>query len=376
MSYALVDYSWMLAHGARVDAYLAALARHVRPGSVVLDIGAGSGFFTLEACRLGARRVYAVDPSPSLHALRAVIEANGLGERVVCLNEASTAISLPERADVVISDLRGSLPLFGGHLASLADARARHLAEGGVLLPWRDSLRVAVVEAAEPHRRMLAPWGGRATPYDATPIVRMLENNWRSERPAIPPEARLTPSEEWAVVDYHAVTAPDVRGEARCGVERAGVAHGLVVSFDAEVAEGLGFSSWAPDSVYGTPFFPWPRPVELDEGDVVEVRLRADLLGGAYTWRWSTRVGAKARFDQSTFLGEPLAAEDVRRVAPGHVPAVTVALEIDRFVLERFGSGETLDAIARALEERFPARFGPHRPALAHVAALSARYRT
>src|SRR5688500_17948717 len=102
----------MLADRVRMDAYEAALARVVRPGSVVLDIGTGTGMMALIACRLGARRVYAVDPGDSVHLARAVARSAGFADRIELIQDVSTRVELPERADVVVSDLRGVLPLF------------------------------------------------------------------------------------------------------------------------------------------------------------------------------------------------------------------------------------------------------------------------
>ena len=65
-----------------MDAYAAALARTVRPGSVVLDIGTGTGLMALLACRLGARRVFAVDPGDSIHLARAAARASGFADRI------------------------------------------------------------------------------------------------------------------------------------------------------------------------------------------------------------------------------------------------------------------------------------------------------
>jgi hypothetical protein len=50
--------------------------------------------------------------------------------------------------------------------------------------------------------------------------------------------------------------------------------------------EGVGFSN-APgqlELIYGQSFFPWVHPLPLAAGDVVEVSLRADLVGADYTW--------------------------------------------------------------------------------------------
>ncbi len=66
------------------------------------------------ACRFGARRVYAFEPSPIIELAREIAAANGLADRIEFIPKMSTESSLPEPANVVIvSDVRGILPLFG-----------------------------------------------------------------------------------------------------------------------------------------------------------------------------------------------------------------------------------------------------------------------
>jgi predicted RNA methylase len=64
--YSNPGYVSMIAERVRMRAYTAALRNAVKPGSVVLDLGAGKGIFAVLACRFGARRVYAIEPSDAI----------------------------------------------------------------------------------------------------------------------------------------------------------------------------------------------------------------------------------------------------------------------------------------------------------------------
>src|SRR5437867_10461320 len=105
--YSIYSYGQMLADTPRLDAYVAALKTTVKPGSVVLDLGCGPGVFALLACKLGARRVYAVEPDAVIQLAREAAVANGLADRIEFIQNFSTQITLPEPADIIISDLRG-----------------------------------------------------------------------------------------------------------------------------------------------------------------------------------------------------------------------------------------------------------------------------
>jgi len=314
MTYSVHFYGQMLADVSRMDAYTAALRRAVKPDSVVMDLGCGPGVFALLACKFGARRVYAVEPEGIIGLAREAAAANGFADRIEFFEKLSTEITLPEPATIIISDLRGVLPLFEQNVSSIIDARERLLAPGGVLIPQRDVLWAAVVEAPEEYAEIVGPWGNQ---FDLNLAAgrRLVTNSWRKSR--IKPEQLLTEPVCWTTIDYREVSSPDVRGEISWQIGRRGTAHGLAVWFDSELAEGISFSNHpaAPETIYGIGFFPFSQPVEVLEGDWITVLLAADLVNDGYIWRWDTEVSGKASFKQSTFFGVPLSTNQLRKSA-------------------------------------------------------------
>ena len=379
--YSIAGYGEMIADRLRTDAYFEALRQAVKPGAVVLDIGAGAGIFALLACRFGARKVYAIEPSDAIQVAREVAVANGCQDRIEFIQELSTKVALRERADVIVSDIRGVLPLFQHHLPSIIDARQRLLTPGGVLIPRADTMWAAVVESSERYERYTGPWEDDHYELDMTAVRPIVTNTWSKGR--VKPEQLLTEPKCWATLDYRSIDQPNVRGEVTWTASRAGTGYGLAIWFDAMLAEGVGYSNspMSPELIYGNAFFPLPASVPVAAGDTVSVTLEADLVGDDYVWRWQTCVltqgdpaQVKARFHQSTFFGAPLSANRLHKRAAKYVPHVSEDGQIDRFILGLMDGQRPLDQVARCLGERFPTRFATLQKALSYVGDLSQRY--
>ena len=288
--YALNEYGTMMADSVRARAYHEALRRTVGVGSVVVDIGTGIGFFAFLACRCGARKVYAIEPNDAIHVARQIAEANGYADRIEFIQGASTRATLPERADVISSDLRGVLPLLDDSLLTITDARKRFLKPRGTLIPLRDRLWAAVVEAPDWYRSSTAPWDHDEWSLDMRPAQRIQVNVWH--RGKVTPEQLLTTPYNWASLDYTVIEDGDVSAEMTWTAERAGVGHGLITWFDATLADGVSLSNapGAPGLVYPQGLFPWLAPVNLSPGDTITVALQAKLIADHYVWCWNTRV--------------------------------------------------------------------------------------
>ena len=305
--YDILDYGRMVGDERRADAFVAGIRAAVEPGMVVVDIGTGSGLFALIAAQCGARRVYAIDPDPIVVLAKELAAENGFADRIEFFRAASREVTLPERADVIVADLRGILPLALDSAGALLDARERFLKPGGRFVPESDTIFVTVVDSEASYRRYTEPWS--SAPYGLTFAAarRVGVNFW--SRALATTDNMLTSAVRLAHLEYATLASPDLDATVRLEVLRAGTAHGAMLWFDARFADGSILSN-APDlppAVYGRAFFPFEQAVPVDTGDVITLRIRAKLLN-IYLWSWETWVerGGKriASFAQSTFFAE------------------------------------------------------------------------
>jgi protein arginine N-methyltransferase 1 len=379
--YDLVGYGCMLADRVRVDAYAQALRKTVRKGSVVVEIGTGPGVFAVLACEVGASRVYAIEPSEVIQVAREVAAANGCADKIEFFEEISNRVTLPLRADVIVSDLRGVLPLFDRHIPAIVDARRRFLAPNGTLIPRKDTLWAAIVEAPKPYGELVDPWDQNPLGQDLSPARRLIVNN--TQRVRMSPDKLLTTPRLWATLDYCSIENPNLLGNLDWKIERAAAGHGILVWFDAELAEGIGFSNApsAPETVYASMFFPWTQPVSLASGQTVGVRLEAKLVENDYVWRWATRIepmegsgDPPIHFDQSLLTGDMLSPAQLNRMAADYVPHLSEEGRLRRRTFELMDGKVSLEEIAHRLATEFPQRFHRWEQALSLAGAISREY--
>jgi protein arginine N-methyltransferase 1 len=379
--YSINFYGAMILDRGRTEAYAKAIRARVKPGATVLDIGCGQGILTLFACQADARKVYAIEPDGVIEIAREAAVANGYADRVEFIQALSTEASLPEKVDVIVSDLHGVLPPYRGSIASILDARDRFLKPGGFIIPERETIFVTIVNAPASHERIVAVWeNGCGFDYQA---ARKRAVNYWSKR-QFGSDAILVEPKVWKTLDYAQLKSPSAHGGAAWTIAQPSQAHGLGLWFDSVTAPGCGFSnspSSGEEHIFGQAFFPRPEACRLEPGDEVSVEIRADEVGEDYVWSWSTEIRTrdlrqpvKKTFRQSEFLGVTVSRDSLRKGGSTFVPTPNIKAAIDRMILELFHSGKTLEEISRQLAERFPERFPDWRTALTRVGEFSQRY--
>ena len=304
--YNLNEYAFLLGDPRRTCAYAEAIAALVRPGSVVADIGAGGGLLSVLAAKAGARRVYAIEAVPLGSVVTNSAARSGVGDVVTFVGGMSTEVTLPEPVDVIVSDIRGVLPFFRAHLPSIMDARQRFLREGGLLIPYCDTLHAALVCAPQLYQRHVGVF--EAAPYgvDMNALREMAANRWYR---GITEELTMASHAiQIATLEYMRLSDPNLDASFELISTIDARVHGICVWFDSDLAPGVHLSN-SPDreeTIYGRAFFPLDHPLSVQCGEPFGVRLRASLLGRDYTWTWdidSVSRQPPVRFRHSTFKG-------------------------------------------------------------------------
>ena len=375
--YTLEQYGAMLMDPVRTAAYSAAIASAVRPGNVVVEIGTGPGFFALLACRAGARKVYAIETNPVLEIGRKIAAANGMAHAIEFLHADSRKVELAERADVVLSDIRGALPLHPAVFDTIDDARRRFLRPGGILIPQEDRLFACIVSGTKGRRELLGGFEDR----DGLVLAEAREYLVNSDTTGLfSIEERITKPQSFWSLDYKREIERSVTAELVFKADRTDVASGIALWFATKLYEEVGFSSERADrlNVYNQLFLPWSEPVALQEGEEIGVTLRANPVGRDYIWRWDTTIHARAarpakHFRQSNFFGSPFIAESLRKRARDFVPSLTDEGEAERWMLHAMDGKTPMAEIASEGAKRFPKVFPSVEDALRIAGDLAER---
>jgi protein arginine N-methyltransferase 1 len=294
----------------------------------------------------------------------------------------SFQVVLPERCDVLITDPRGVLPLFENAIPTIIDARRRLLKSGGVLIPHQDTMWAALVEAPDIYREHYDnAWRSANDGFDMEAARRRAINSSIPYR--VESYQLLSEPVRWLLLDYRVIEQASAGGTLQFQVQRPATAHGFALWFDSELIDGVSISNrpGEPKLIFGQQFFPFQEPLSVVPNQTITVDLRANHLGSDYVWQWITQRTSASSSDkierlyyQSSFFGNLLGPEQLRKMSDQHIPLLSEEGVIHMRALELMNDRRPLGKIAETMAAEFPKRFSSSDDALGFVGDLSARW--
>jgi protein arginine N-methyltransferase 1 len=298
----VLDYHrGLLADELRTRAYRDAIARVVKPGDVVVDLGCGTGILSLFACEAGASRVFAIDMGHMADVAALLMRHAGVADRVTVLHEESTKVELPVRADVLVTETMGPFGLDEGIVGYLLDARRRLLRPDAMIIPRQLTVSAVPLELTDEYAKRVAWWSEPHFGFDLSPVrvlaansryFAYLEKSWRIGTPA-------------GVLDVDLATTETTlnSGRATFTAERDATLHGFGLWFTASLTDGITLTNRdkRPATSWAQGYLPLEREIAVTRGATIELDLETD--DGKW-WRWRGSAAGTA-FDQSTWFSMP-----------------------------------------------------------------------
>lgn len=367
----------MLFDHVRNSAYARALKAAIGAETTVMDLGAGLGVHGLFAARMGAKKVYLVEPSPVIEVARLVAKDNGLNQ-VECLQATAEELKLDTRVDVITSVFTGNFLLSEDLLPSLFYARDHFLAPGGQLIPDRGRMEVVPVCASGYYQKYILAWAQYPDhcarhglpPIDYSRLGANAANYLfydRAEKFAAEPLASPGILME---LDFNTAKTATCDHGLELAIERDGICHGWVGWFQIRlVDEWLSTDGLESKTHWSQVFLPVAEPIEVRRGDVISFHLKRPEEG---EWTWDTTYEGK-RQRQSTFLSRVLQPAYLRKQSDQYQPLLNAKGKAAQWLLGRLTGSVSVSVLTGELLAEFPDVFNDKKSALRFVHSLTDR---
>lgn len=313
--YSLVAYAKMFAEEPRFLAYNKSLNKYVNSESIILDIGAGAGIFSIIAAKLGARKIVAVEPDPVINLAKELAQSNGVLDRIEFNNCKIEELNTSEKFDLIVTDLRGRLPFYRNNLEIINYSREKYLKTGGIILPGKDILYTALAASYDEYLDNIEPWHRNSMPFNNHVFQGYLSNLFYPAN--LISENMGSEGVRFAEIDYNKRNNLSHRYEIEYKVEKEDL-YGFYVWFDSELVDDISYSNGpgSNNKIYGSAWFPFEKPLKAKIGSTIKVMLSADYIDGEYTWTWITHTPDSngqysQKFRQSTFLASVFNSEQL-----------------------------------------------------------------
>lgn len=289
----------MLLDKIRCDAYRQAIQGTVKPGDVVVDLGAGTGLLSFFAAQAGARHVYAIEMSGIAKVAADLIEANGFRDRITLIRKTSKKVRLPERCDVLVTETLSSFCFDAENtIEFVADARERFLKPGGRIIPQSaDTFLLPFSSDAFGVGQLVATGPGERPAFydlDYRPFAKKLLNEYRIVRASRKPLLALSQPALCYHIDFHKGTQNPGKTFVPFRITVDGRLDGFLGWFEAHLCEGvtLHTSPYLPLTHWGQLYLPVTGQPQYHAGQTLLLCLDPNIVAGEAQWSYAVQIAA------------------------------------------------------------------------------------
>lgn len=252
----------------------------MKPGNLVLDIGAGSGLLAMMAVRAGAGHVVSCEMiKPLADKAVEIVARNGMSQQITVVAKKSTQLlvggDLPERADLLVAEIF-DVGLVGEHaLSSIADARSRLLKPNAPIVPGRATVYATLIESQSLWNRDrvntirgfdLSAFNDFCTwPHYLQVLLMHHEHDYLCE-----PFVGLE-------FDFRTVAIERSPRSRSVEVEQDGTCHGIAYWFHLDLGQGSAELDTAPrneETHWMQAFQALDKPIQVFGGETINVSIR------------------------------------------------------------------------------------------------------
>ena len=284
----------LLGDPIRNQAFHAALKKVIQPGkTTVADLGAGTGFLSFLASRLGAKHCTLVEYTDTLELAEELARKNKI-TNLSFIKAHSAELAKPPKVDVVISETLGNYALEENLLETLVDAR-RFLSKNGILIPGR--LRQYVAPLSSPRvTNELDVWPQVGFDLDLSAARDISLNNMFVKLVQPDDLPGKSSARCWDDLDF-SPSADAPLSKRSCTVKwsakdlpGAKKIYGYALWWDCELIPDICISTspYASPTHWDQIVLPLLQPLEIESSDSVDVTLSSDTrpsVGVRVGWR-------------------------------------------------------------------------------------------
>jgi predicted RNA methylase len=287
----------LLLDKSRCDAYREAIHRTVKPGDVVVDLGAGTGLLSFFALQAGARHVYAMEMSRIADAAAELIEANGFQARITLIRKNSKKVRLPERCDVLVTETLSAFCFDRENIIEfVADARERFLKPGARIIPESaDTFLVPFSSDAFGAGRL----PHRYYDLDFKPFSNRLFKSYGVVRASGQPFVALSQPAPFYHIDFQKDTTNPGKTFAPFRITVEGRLDGFLGWFAARLCEGVTLSNspYLPLTHWWQLYLPLLEQPHVQVDQTILFYLDPNIVAGEAQWKYAVQPASPESLD-------------------------------------------------------------------------------